>query len=220
MKNLSETFSISQTFPLSLTEHTKFIWKHPVVIVETFKVKVYLTVSRHYPAQPFCPVLVLAFAWQLFSSSHLRLAPFLESLIVLQLHNSSSKFWKSTVLDSAKPFSWIFFFCFYLALSIFSPRVNCKERVIALKWGISICPKVALQHWIVSFHKRVFPEWVEVERDIELQRKVQMKMIIPKQDKGQRFLLLQLNAQVPEEEDQKSLQKWIQATLSKQKNQE
>jgi hypothetical protein len=53
----------------------------------------------------------------------------------------------------------------------------------------------------------VFPEWVEVERDIELQRKVQMKMIIPKQDKGQRFLLLQLNAQVPEEEDQKSLQK-------------
>ncbi len=25
------------------------------------QVKVYLTVSRHYPAQPFCPVLVLAF---------------------------------------------------------------------------------------------------------------------------------------------------------------
>ncbi len=24
-------------FPLSLTEHTKFIWKHPAVIVETFK---------------------------------------------------------------------------------------------------------------------------------------------------------------------------------------
>ncbi len=47
-----------------------------------------------------------------------------------------------------------------------------------------------------------------------------MKMIIPKQDKVKRLLLLQLNAQVPEEEDQKSLQKWIQATLSKQKNQE
>ncbi len=52
-------------------------WKHPVVIVETFKVKVYLTVSRHFPAQPFCSVLVLAFAWQLFSSLHLRMAPFL-----------------------------------------------------------------------------------------------------------------------------------------------
>jgi hypothetical protein len=53
----------------------------------------------------------------------------------------------------------------------------------------------------------VFPEWVEIERDIKLQRKVQMKMIIPKQDKVKRLLLLQLEAQVPEEEDQKSLQK-------------
>jgi hypothetical protein len=53
----------------------------------------------------------------------------------------------------------------------------------------------------------VFPEWVEVERVIELQRKVQMKMIIPKQDKVKRLLLLQLDAQVPEEEEQKSLQK-------------
>ncbi len=42
-----------------------------------------------------------------------------------------------------------------------------------------------------------------------------MKMIIPKQDKVKRLLRLQLDAQVPEEE-----QKWIQATLSKQKNQE
>jgi hypothetical protein len=47
----------------------------------------------------------------------------------------------------------------------------------------------------------VFPEWVEVERDIELQRKVQMKMIIPRQDKVKRLLLLQLNAKVPEKED-------------------
>ncbi len=52
-------------FFIALTEDTEFIWKHPVVIVETFKVKVYLAASRHYPAQPFCPVLVLAFAWQL-----------------------------------------------------------------------------------------------------------------------------------------------------------
>jgi hypothetical protein len=59
------------------------------VIVETFKVKVCLAVSRHFPAQPFCPVLVLAFAWQLFSSLHLRLAPFLDSSFVLQFHNWS-----------------------------------------------------------------------------------------------------------------------------------
>ncbi len=76
-------------------------WKHSVVIVETFKVKVYLAVSRHFPVQPFCLVLVLAFAWQLFSSLHLRLAPFLGSLVVLQLQYWPLKFWKSTVLDSA-----------------------------------------------------------------------------------------------------------------------
>jgi hypothetical protein len=46
MTNLSAIFFISQIFPLSLTEHTKFIGKHSVVIVETFKVKVYLLVSR------------------------------------------------------------------------------------------------------------------------------------------------------------------------------
>jgi hypothetical protein len=41
----------------------------------------------------------------------------------------------------------------------------------------------------------VFPERqeVEVERDIEAQGKVQMKMIIPKQDKVKRLLLLQHN---------------------------
>ncbi len=83
MTNLSATFFISQTFALSLTDNTFVIWIHPVVMVETFKVKVYLAVSRHFSAQPFCPVLVLAFAWQLFSSLHLRLAPFLGSLIVL-----------------------------------------------------------------------------------------------------------------------------------------
>jgi hypothetical protein len=104
-------------------------WKHPVVIVVTFKVKVYLMVSRHFPAQPFHPVLVLAFAWQLFSSLHLRLPPFLGSSIVLQFQYWSSKFWKSTVLDSAKLFGWICFFC-YIALSILSPRVHLKERVV------------------------------------------------------------------------------------------
>ncbi len=122
-------------FPKLLLYHWQItplsFWKHPVVIVETFKVKVYLAVSRHLPAQTFCPVLVLAFAWQLFSSLHLRLPPFLGSSIVLQLQYWLSKFWKSTVLDSAKPFGQICFFC-YIALSISSPRVRLKERVVAL----------------------------------------------------------------------------------------
>jgi hypothetical protein len=37
-------------------------------------------------------------------------------------------------------------------------------------------------------------------REIKVQGKVLMKMIIPKQDKVKRLLLLQLDAQVPEEE--------------------
>jgi hypothetical protein len=74
-------------FPKLLLWHWQItplsFWKHHVVMVETFKVKVYLPVSRHFPAQPFRPVLVLAFAWQLLSILHLHLAPFLGSLIVL-----------------------------------------------------------------------------------------------------------------------------------------
>jgi hypothetical protein len=46
----------------------------------------------------------------------------------------------------------------------------------------------------------VFPEWVQVKRDIKLQGRVPMKTIIPNQDKVKRLLLLQLDAQVPEEE--------------------
>jgi hypothetical protein len=47
-------------FFMALTEHTNFIWKCPFVIVETFKSDS-LAVSRHYPVQTFCLVLVLAF---------------------------------------------------------------------------------------------------------------------------------------------------------------
>ncbi len=60
-KSLSNLLYFPNLF-MALTDNTNFIWKHPVVIVETFKVKVYLAVSRHYPAQPFRPILVLAFA--------------------------------------------------------------------------------------------------------------------------------------------------------------
>ncbi len=40
-------------------------------------------------------------------------------------------------------------------------------------------------------------------------------MIIPKLDKVKWLLLLQHDTHAPEEEDQKSWQEWIQATLSK-----
>ncbi len=119
-RGMAARYWMSHQYPLAFY----FWW------VETFKVKVYLAVSRHFPAQPFCPILVLTFAWKLFSSLHLRLAPFLGSLIVLQFHNLLSEFWESTVLDSAKPFGRIRFFC-YIALSILSPRVRLKERVVA-----------------------------------------------------------------------------------------
>ncbi len=85
-------------FPKLLLWHWQItplsFWKNTVVIVGKFKVKVYLAVSRHFPAQPFCPVLVLTFAWQLFSSLHLCLAPFLGSSIVLQFQYWSSNVWK------------------------------------------------------------------------------------------------------------------------------
>ncbi len=51
---------------------------------------------------------------------------------MLQLHNWSLKFGKSTVVDSAKLFGQICFFYFYLVLSTFPPRVHLKERVVAL----------------------------------------------------------------------------------------
>jgi hypothetical protein len=44
-----------QNMPISIS-------RHPLAIVETFKSKS-LVVSRHYPEQPFCPDLVLAFAF-------------------------------------------------------------------------------------------------------------------------------------------------------------
>ncbi len=47
-------------FFMALTGHTNFIWKCPCVIIELFKSKS-LTVSRHYPAQPFCSLLVLTY---------------------------------------------------------------------------------------------------------------------------------------------------------------
>ncbi len=62
-------------FFMALIEHTNFIWKCPFVIVETFKSKS-LTVSRHYPAQPFHLVLVLKFV----------LGNFLEACICASRH--------------------------------------------------------------------------------------------------------------------------------------
>ncbi len=60
MTNHSSTFSISQTLSWHW-QKTPTSFENNLVLVETFKSKT-LAVSRHYPAQPFCPVLVLAFA--------------------------------------------------------------------------------------------------------------------------------------------------------------
>ncbi len=107
-------------------------WKHPVVIVETFKVKVYHKVSRHFPAQPFCPILVLAFAWQLFSSFCICTW---RHFLGVQLYSSSTigcqNFERVLCLILPSHLVKSCFFC-YIVLSILSPRVRLKERVVAL----------------------------------------------------------------------------------------
>jgi hypothetical protein len=102
MTNLSATFFISQTFALTLTDNTFVILKTPCCDSGDIQGQ-----SLSCGFEVFCCTtlfLVLAFAWQLFSSLHLRLAPFLGTSIVLQFPYWSSKFQKSTVFDSAKPF--------------------------------------------------------------------------------------------------------------------
>ncbi len=152
----------------------------------------------------------------LFCSSYLHLAPFLGSLIVLQLHNWLLIFGESTVLDSAKPFWQI---CSILSCIFNLISENATERqdcCIIVSDQFLSCSTAALNF---SYHKRVFPEWqeVEVEREIVVSKTLQMKVIIPKQDK-EMWLLLLHDACVPEEEDLKRRKVWIEATLSK-KNQ-
>ncbi len=130
MTNLSANFFISQTFALSLTANTFVILKTPCCDSWDIQGQSLSRGFKAFSCTILLPVLVLAFAWQLFSSLHLHLVPFLGS-IVLQFHNWLLKFWKSIVLDSAKPFGQICFFC-YIALSILSPTVHLKERVVAL----------------------------------------------------------------------------------------
>ncbi len=97
------------------------------------KVKVYLTVSRHYPAQPFCLVLVLAFALGNFLVArictwHHFLGVQLYSNYTIGHYNSERVL--CFILEShlVKSVS----FCFYLVLSILSLRVHLNERVVAL----------------------------------------------------------------------------------------
>ncbi len=101
-------------------------WKHPVVIVETFKVKVFLTVSRHFPAQPFCPVLVLAFAWQLFSSLHLRLVPFFGSWLYSNYNIGCQSF--ERVLCLILPTVWLNLFpLLYCIVNLISESASQGE---------------------------------------------------------------------------------------------
>jgi hypothetical protein len=132
MTNLSATFFISQTFALTLTDNTFVILKTPCCDSWDIQGQSLSCGFKAFSCTTLSPGLGACIcAWQLFCSFRLCLAPFLGSLIILQLHNWSSKFWKSTVLDSAKPFGQICFFS-YIALSILSPRVRLKERVVAL----------------------------------------------------------------------------------------
>jgi hypothetical protein len=59
-----------QTYSTALTEYPYFHLRHPLEIVKTVKSKS-LAISRHFPAQPICPDLVLAFvpglnSWESF----------------------------------------------------------------------------------------------------------------------------------------------------------
>ncbi len=59
----------------------------------------------------------------------------------------------------------------------------------------------------------MFPKLQKVERDIIVQGKVKMKVILPKEDKDKRLLLLN-DAQVPEKECLKRRKVCIQVILS------
>ncbi len=82
----------------------------------------------------FSPGLGACICLATFSSLHLRLMPFLGSLIVLQLKYWSSKFWNSTVLDSAKQFGWSCVFC-YIVLSTFIWQCISRRRLLHYSEG-------------------------------------------------------------------------------------
>ncbi len=116
-------------------------WKHPVVIVETFKVNVYLVVSRYYPAQPFCPVMVLVFAWQLFSSLHLRLVPFLGSSVIKISKEYCAWFCQAIWLN--------LFLLLYCIANLICESASQGEGCCIIVEN-NICPEVlVLRHWIV-----------------------------------------------------------------------
>ncbi len=149
------------------------------------------------------PGLVLAFAWQPFSSLHLRLAPFLGSSIVLQFQKLVVKILKEYCAWFCQAVWLNLFLLLYCFVNLISKSASWGEGCCIIVEN-SIRTEVVVQPWIVSLHKRLFPEWVKVERDIKLQGRVLMKMINPNQDKVKRLLLLQLDAQVPDEFKQPS----------------
>ncbi len=160
MTNLSANFFISQTFALSLTDNTFVILKTPCS--DSWDIQ---DIFLHNPfARSWCLHLLGNFlvacicAWRHFLGVWLY-----------SNYNIGHQNFERVLYLILPTVYWICFFC-YIALSILSPRVCLKERVVALWWGNSICPEVVLWHWIVSLHKRVFPEWqeIEVKRDIKL----------------------------------------------------
>ncbi len=101
MTILSANLFISQTFALSLTDNTFVVLKTPCCVSWDIQGQSLSCGSKAFSCTTLLSGLGACICLAFFSSLHLRLAPFLGSLIVLQFHNWSSKFWKSTVLDPA-----------------------------------------------------------------------------------------------------------------------
>ncbi len=166
-------------------------WKHPVVIVETFKVKSILQfqgIFLHNPfAQSWCLHLLGNFlvacicAWRHFLGVQL----YSKYNIGCQNFERVQAIWSNL------------FLLIYCVVNLISESASQGEGccIIVRDQYLSSGSTAALNCFLTQNHKRMFPEWqeVEVKRDIKVQGKVQMKMIISKQDKVKRLLLLQNN---------------------------
>ncbi len=171
----------------------------------------------HYPAQPFRPVLVLAFVLGIFLVAHICawrhfLGVQLYSNYTIGHQNLERVLCLILPCRLVKSVSSTSICIVNLSSESASQGEGCCiiVRDQYLSWGSTAALNSFLPQKSVS---RMTRGRSRIKSAIQV--KVQMKMIITKPDKVKRLLLLQHDAQVPDEEDQKSWQKWIQATLSK-----
>ncbi len=107
-------------YSMALAEHTNFILRHPLVIVETFKSKS-LVVSRHYPAQPFCLVLVLAFG----------LGNFLVACICAWHHFLGVRLYSNYTIGRCNWKEYCAWFCQAIWLNLFLLLLSCIVNLIS-----------------------------------------------------------------------------------------